>query len=782
MSSVDIGTVFQPTSSSVLDFLRESGQCLYIPVYQRPYSWGKENVDRLFNDVVMGLNKIIFSAEALTFIGTIICIHDNNYTTIQPIFRSQVPNRVMTVIDGQQRITSITLLNTILHAEITRRQKKFANKPEGQFDWVFDHCSETISELEGTIWENRNKGDKLCRFYPKIIRAIDDKWSTRPGEAGYNSPIGRYLSDYIKFVKEDETGAFKFDPKDTNGKALDKYSILTENRKRMVRTVSQIARGEYQDFPEPTSILTKRHLSEMILRHETPPSVLEYLGSGDSDKLSEQYLQLVRLLLFTNYLNRNVAVTVVTTKEEDYAFDMFEALNTTGEPLSAFETFKPKIVDAEGEGKYEQSPSYTNVQVIDEYLTQFKTANERHSATSDLLIPFALLENGEKIGKKLNDQRFYLRASFDKIARDTPKAQVLDEKREFVRIISNVAQFLNDCWPSKNETKPSFPGSPIEVDDQALICLDLLKQTNHSIVIAILSAFYSKAVDAEGEDEREKAFTELFGAIKAVTAFSVIWRAVEKGTRNIDNVYRELMSKGLKEKKIAGFSRKQRGGNFATITLESLQEVLRHHLKNGKEISDQSDWERKMKTAALYDHHSTIARFLLFLAHNDTSLDSSKLPLLQKGRKSIWDILDYKSWKSEALATVEHVAPQKQEESWDDNIYEDDNFYHSFGNLSLLPVGENNMVGNGSWAHKKLYFRIFASESPEEFEKRKAEAKSKGINLSRRKQDILEASQYLNAVKPIANFDGKWDRLLIENRSQNLAGLSWRYLSNWLGM
>ena len=782
MSSIDIGTVFQPTSSSVLDFLRESGQCLYIPVYQRPYSWGKDNVDRLFTDVVMGLNKIIFSSEALTFIGTIICIHDTNYNGIQPIYRTQVPNRVMTVIDGQQRITSITLLNTILHAEITRRMKKFDNSDENHFIWIFDHCSETISELEGTIWENRNKGDKLCRFYPKIIRAIDDKWSTRPGEAGYNSPIGSYLFSYIKFVKGEEKGAFKFEPKDEAGAILDKFSILTENRKQMVRTVNQIAKGGYQDFPEPTAILTKKEISEMILRHETPSTVLEYLGSGNSDKLSEEYLQLVRLLLFTNYLNRNVAVTVVTTKEEDYAFDMFEALNTTGEPLSAFETFKPKIINAEGEGDYEQSPSYKNVQVIDDYLAQFKTANERHSATSNLLIPFSLLENGQKIGNKLNDQRFYLRASFDKITRDTADAQILSEKREFVRIMSNVADFLKDCWPSKSGIQPSFPGSPVEMDDQALICLDFLKLINHSIVIAILSAFYSKAIDAEGEDERKKAFMELFGAIKAITAFSVIWRAVEKGTQNIDNIYRELMSKGLKEKKIAGFSRQQRGGNFATISLDSLQEVLRYHLKNVKGVSDQSDWVKKMKTAALYDHHAAIARFLLFLAHNDTNLESTKFPLLQKGRKGKWDILNYKSWKSDELATVEHVAPQKQEKSWDDNIYEDDNFHHSFGNLSLLPAGENSMVGNGSWAHKRLFFKIFASESDEEFEERKAQAEAKGINLSRRKQDVLDASQYLNAIKPIAGFDGVWDKPLIESRSKNLSELSWRYLSDWLGM
>ncbi len=781
MSNIDIGTVFQPTSSSVLDFLRESGQCLYIPVYQRPYSWGKDNVDRLFNDVVNGLNKIIYSTEALTFIGTIICIHDSQYKGIHPIYRSHVPPRVMIVIDGQQRITSITLLNTLLHDEITKRMRKFEDKAEDQFVWLFDHCSETIGELEDTIWLNRKRGDKLFRYYPKIIRAIDDKWSTQPGEAAYNSPIGRFLSSYIKFVNEDSKGHFAYKPTDSSGTVLDQHAVLLENVKRMKRTIGQIAKGDYQSFPEPNEILTLKDLSEIILRTETPKVVLEYLGGGNTEKLYGEFLQLVRLLLFTNYLNRNVAVTVVTTKEEDYAFDMFEALNTTGEPLSAFETFKPKIIAAEGEGKYEHSPSHEYVQVIDDYLMQYKTANDRQTATSNLLVPFALLENGEKIGNKLNDQRFYLRASFDKIPSVSIEKE-LEEKREFIRVMSHTASFLKNCWPSKSGTRPAFPESPIEADDQTLICLDFLKQINHSIVIAILSAFYSRAIDSTVEEERSKAFQELYGAIKAVTAFSVVWRAVEKGTKDIENVYRGLMSKGLMEDGIAGFSRQNRGGNFSTITLASLRMVLRHHLNKKKGISDQASWEKRMKTAGLYDHHPTVARFLLFLAFNDTTQNGSALPLLEQGRKGKWDILDYKSWKSEELATVEHIAPQSQEPSWDEKIYEDDSLRHSFGNLTLLPSGENSMVGNGSWKHKKLYFKIFSSDTSAEFETNKEIANSKGINFSRRKQDILDASQYLNSVKPIADFEGSWDKPLIEKRSSNLSRLSWRYLSDWLAI
>ena len=51
-----------------------------------------------------------------------------------------------------------------------------------------------------------------------------------------------------------------------------------------------------------------------------------------------------------------VGVTVVSAPGA-YAFDMFESLNTTGEPLTVFETFRPKVIQAEGLDKYENSDS-----------------------------------------------------------------------------------------------------------------------------------------------------------------------------------------------------------------------------------------------------------------------------------------------------------------------------------------------------------------------------------------------------------------------------------------
>jgi hypothetical protein len=48
--------------------------------------------------------------------------------------------------------------------------------------------------------------------------------------------------------------------------------------------------------------------------------------------------------LFCEYLIYPLEIDIVAKKEE-YAFEMFDSLNTTGDPLTAFETFKPKVVE-----------------------------------------------------------------------------------------------------------------------------------------------------------------------------------------------------------------------------------------------------------------------------------------------------------------------------------------------------------------------------------------------------------------------------------------------------
>lgn len=240
-------------------------------------------------------------------------------------------------------------------------------------------------------------------------------------------------------------------------------------------------------------------------------------------------------------MNDRMVFTVVTTESEDDAFDMFEALNTTGEPLTAFETFKPKVIEAEGMQNYETSPSFKFVAEIELYLENFKKAEARQNATSEMLVPFSLSETGEKLQKKLTDQRRYLREQFESNALTN-----IEDKRGFVQRLAHLSKFMRTVWKAPAGEQIIFRAHQ-KLDPHTLVGLNVLRETNHHIVVAPLTRFYGELETADDEDVESK-FCDFTSAVRASVAFSVIWRSAFGGSANIDSRYRDVLSERIAEK------------------------------------------------------------------------------------------------------------------------------------------------------------------------------------------------------------------------------------------
>lgn len=86
------------TEAKLLAFLKKSTQFV-IPIYQRTYSWTEKECRQLWDDIIRaGQNEAI----SVHFIGSIVYIEDG---------LSQVSHQApLLVIDGQQRLTTVTLL------------------------------------------------------------------------------------------------------------------------------------------------------------------------------------------------------------------------------------------------------------------------------------------------------------------------------------------------------------------------------------------------------------------------------------------------------------------------------------------------------------------------------------------------------------------------------------------------------------------------------------------------------------------------------------------------
>lgn len=90
--------------TKVEDFLSSNKTQFVIPVYQRNYDWSTGQCKQLLDDILeVGTNKKMNAH----FIGSIVYVHDDVYTA------SRI--KELTVIDGQQRVTTLTLIYLVLH-------------------------------------------------------------------------------------------------------------------------------------------------------------------------------------------------------------------------------------------------------------------------------------------------------------------------------------------------------------------------------------------------------------------------------------------------------------------------------------------------------------------------------------------------------------------------------------------------------------------------------------------------------------------------------------------
>ena len=111
------------TEAKFLEFLRKSPQ-FAIPIYQRTYSWAEKECRQLWDDIIRTGKSSEISAH---FVGSIVYIEKGLYqvTGLSPLL----------VIDGQQRLTTLTLLLVAL-AEALEKQTGVNQEPMDGFSPV----------------------------------------------------------------------------------------------------------------------------------------------------------------------------------------------------------------------------------------------------------------------------------------------------------------------------------------------------------------------------------------------------------------------------------------------------------------------------------------------------------------------------------------------------------------------------------------------------------------------------------------------------------------------
>lgn len=92
------------SEEKIEDFLANNKTRFVIPVYQRNYDWNQAQCQQLLADILAAGNNHSMNAH---FIGSIVFVHDDVYSTSRM--------KELVIIDGQQRLTTLTLIYIALY-------------------------------------------------------------------------------------------------------------------------------------------------------------------------------------------------------------------------------------------------------------------------------------------------------------------------------------------------------------------------------------------------------------------------------------------------------------------------------------------------------------------------------------------------------------------------------------------------------------------------------------------------------------------------------------------
>ena len=165
-----------------------SKQNLRIAPYQRPYRWTEKNITQLLKDI----HESQLSNKSKYRIGSI-------------IFYSNTDKRVLEIVDGQQRITSILL---VLRYIYYKRDKDSLKNLKLLNELKFNHSESQENIINNTKvigqWLNDNKVDLIS--FAKYLRVN---------------------CEFVKICVDNLSEAFQmFDSQNGRGKELEPYNLL----------------------------------------------------------------------------------------------------------------------------------------------------------------------------------------------------------------------------------------------------------------------------------------------------------------------------------------------------------------------------------------------------------------------------------------------------------------------------------------------------------------------------------------------------------------------------
>jgi len=206
--------------------------------------------------------------------------------------------------------------------------------------------------------------------------------------------------------------------------------------------------------------------------------------------------------VFCDYLMSHCQYVQVEADDQDTAFTMFEPLNSTSEPLTAFEVYRSQVV--------RQLPALSEFPETNKLLDYENTRRDDVIKKSNLLIF----------------------SSAQVVSGDRPRVHFLKLKQyldghinaNFVPHFERGAEFLRTVWFNQTSTAAWF-------DDETKNCIRFLKAANHDASMPLLLRYFIT-------DENKIPVVA-----KTIVAFFGLWRPAFP-TNTLPDIYRNLLTAG----------------------------------------------------------------------------------------------------------------------------------------------------------------------------------------------------------------------------------------------
>ncbi|WP_423147923.1 GmrSD restriction endonuclease domain-containing protein [Rubrolithibacter danxiaensis] len=767
---ITIDNAFNTENRSVFEYYQRPGVGFYIPLYQREYSWDFDNIGQLLEDIAKGIENVIEDDDSdeneIRFLGTIITVTEADKNKVQPQDTRALPSSIEKVIDGQQRLSTISLLSALLfkHIDISKERllkslKKFSEEDREELINNINEITQFWKDkLKDVFAVDLKRGTPTLK--PKIIRGSVDKWiMSETQNESYRSTVSRYLFEFIDhFLRGKEYP--KFDKESNAGKNL----TIASNWLNRVVFEAHITDNGFCSGLEIINNINQENIWQYDRSHLI--SLINSEEFEDKNSFSYQLTAMIQILAVCHYLLDRCCFTIIQPVNDDWAFDMFQSLNATGTPLTAIETFKPLVVNTANldGGEFKNSIENKYFNKIERAFEDMKSAAQKSKLTNELLTSFALPIEGHKLATHFSSQRKWLEKIYQK------RLAGSDAKRDFIKFFGNYSEFYDEIWNNYRADGDMPIRSLIGTSDADLVSLLILflKESNHKMSITMLASFYSNMV--EGKEESVANFSN---AVKAISAFYILWRSAY-GNGGLDDAYRTFF-KGSKQGLEPHQWIESRDFNLSELKTY-LQQVLA-----GREITDRNSWLAKALPFCRYDNSTTIVKFALYNAAHDTIPNTDQKGVMKAATPHSAPFLRLSQWKNPDFQTIEHIAPERSEGDWSTSLYGLDKLYHSVGNLTLLPNGVNISASNRGWKEKVLYYKHLSEQDIDKLVELANKAKAAGIELAENTVKMLQGSNYSSHIAHILTYeDAEWNAEIVQKRAKKILELLWDRIAPWI--